>query len=277
MNLARDKALLDENGLNKILAFVREYKGIDLSSYRQNFLLRRIRLRILTTKTTGYLEYIGFIKENPGEFNLFLDELSINVTEFFRDPDVFSAFGRLALSELIQRKQAAGNPSLRIWSSACASGEEAYSLAILLKEELGENSGLAVRIWASDVDGQAIEKAKRGEYEAGSLQKVDSGLLKKYFIPLSGSLYRVSDAIRQMVKFQAHNIFHEPPFKCLDIIFCRNVMIYLSRTQTKELFKKFNQLLNPKGYLVLGKVETLWERDLFVPVDLRMKIYQKAG
>lgn len=277
MNSANTQALLDENGLKKILKFIREYKGIDLSSYRQNFLLRRIRLRILATKAADYREYIALIKENPDEFNLFLDELSINVTEFFRDPDVFSAFRKLALSELIQRKEAAANPSLRIWSSACASGEEAYSIAILIKEALGDRHNFAVRLWASDVDAQALEKAKRGEYKADSLQKIDGALLKKYFLPLHNTLYRVNDTIRQMVKFQVQNIFHEPPFKYLDIIFCRNVMIYLSRAQTKELFNEFYRILNPKGYLVLGKVETLWEKDLFIPVDLKNRIYQKAG
>lgn len=277
MNLAAEKALLDENGLKKILEFIRERKGVDLGSYRRNFLLRRLRLRMSAAKAKGYLEYVRLLEKNPDEFNLFLDELSINVTEFFRDPDVFNAFRDLVLSEIIQKKLASGSRSLRIWSSACATGEEPYSIAILAKEALKDNPDFAVRILASDVDAQALEKAAKGEYEAHALQRIDPSVLKKYFVPLGAARYRVREDIRKMVRFRAHNIFHEPPFKCLDIIFCRNIIIYLNRALTKELFAIFSRLLVPGGYLVLGKVETLWERDLFVPVDLKAKIYQKAG
>lgn len=277
MNLAAEKALLDESGLKKILEFIRERKGVDLGSYRRNFLLRRLRLRMSAVKAKGYLEYVRLLEKNPDEFNLFLDELSINVTEFFRDPDVFSAFRDLVLSEIIQKKLASGSRSLRIWSSACATGEEPYSIAILAKEALKDKTDFTVRILASDVDAQALEKAAKGEYEARALQRIDPAVLKKYFVPLGAARYRVREDIRKMVRFRAHNIFHEPPFKCLDIIFCRNIIIYLNRALTKELFATFSRLLVPGGYLVLGKVETLWERDLFVPVDLKAKIYQKAG
>jgi chemotaxis protein methyltransferase CheR len=277
MNIVKDRALLDENGLKEILCFILDHKGIDVSNYRKSFLLRRIRLRLLATNVKDYREYIELLKKDDNEFNLFLDKLSINVTEFFRDPDVFTAFKRQVLPEIIQRKQACGNHNLRIWSSACASGEEPYSIAILMQEALGDRHNFALRIWASDIDAQVLEKAKKGEYPQASLQKIAPHILKKYFTPAGEGFYRLNDTIRQMVKFQAHNIFHEPPFKWLDVIFCRNVMIYLDRSQTKELFIKFNRLLNPKGYLVLGKVEMLWEKDLFTPVDLKEKIYQKAG
>lgn len=277
MDLPNDQALLDENGLKKILEFIREHKGVDLNSYRQSFLARRIRIRLSAVKAKSWLEYTRLIEKNPGEFNLFLNELSINVTEFFRDPDVYSAFGSVALSDIIRRKEALGLRSLRIWSSACASGEEPYSIAIMVSEALKDKPDFTAKILASDVDAQALEAAVKGEYEAKFLQKIDPKVLKKYFVPLEASRYRVREDIHKMVKFQAHNLFLEPPFKCLDIIFCRNVIIYLNRAQAKELFIGFNRALSPGGYLVLGKVETLWERDMFVPVDPRMKIYQKLG
>src|SRR3989338_1585965 len=271
------KAQSDEEGLKKILDFIHEYKGLDLSSYRQNFLYRRLRLRIFSTKTKDCLEYITLLKNSPEEYNAFLDALSINVTEFFRDPDVFEAVKKAVLPELIARKEAQGNLSLRVWSSDCASGEEPYSIAILIRQALKEKGNFLVRIWASDIDNDALEKAKKAEYPAGELKNIDSEIIKKYFISCANNCCRPSDEIRQMVKFQTHNLFQRFPFKCLDVIFCRNVLIYLDRRQTKELFHTFSQLLNPGGYLVLGKVETLWERDLFVPVDLRTKIYQKVS
>jgi chemotaxis methyl-accepting protein methylase len=270
----------DEEGFKKILNFIHEYKGLDLSSYRANFLYRRLRLRIFSTKTKDYLGYITLLKNNPQEYNAFLDALSINVTEFFRDPDVFEAVKKIVLPRLIAKKEAQGNLSLRVWSSACASGEEPYSIAILIKQILGqtlkEKSNSLVRIWASDINNAALEKAKKAEYPAQALENIDSKIINKYFISCGNNCYRVSDEIRQMVKFQVHNLFQRFPSKCLDLIFCRNVLIYLDRRQSKELFHAFSQLLNPGGYLVLGKVEMLWDRDLFVLVDPKTKIYQKV-
>lgn len=276
MALMNTRVIADEPGLREILKFIHDYKGLDLSTYRQNFIYRRLRLRMLTTKAKGPAEYIGLLEKKPEEYSLFLDALSINVTEFFRDHDVFEIFQKGALSELILRKAASGYKCLRLWSSACANGEEAYSLAILVKEALKDRKDWLVRIWATDIDNEALEKAGKAEYRAGDLRKLPMNVLTKYFTLIDNTAYRLNDEIKQMVKFQQHNIFHIPPFKGLDVIFCRNIMIYLSREQMMELFKKFAQLLNPKGYLVLGKVETLWERTLFVPVDLRAKIYQKV-
>lgn len=268
--------IADEPSLRKILKFIHEYKGLDLSSYRDNFIYRRLRLRMLSTKVKGPHEYIALLQKNPDEYTLFLDALSINVTEFFRDPDVYEAFKKILLEELITRKANADYKSLRLWSSACASGEEAYSLAILVKETLKEKNDLLVRIWATDIDNGALGKAREARYREQDLRKLPKEILNKYFTPLDNATYSLHEEIRQMVKFDQHNIFHTPPFKGLDVIFCRNIMIYLSRPQMSELFKKFYQMLNPKGYLVLGKVETLWERNLFSPVDLKAKIYQKS-
>ncbi|HAH20533.1 MAG: hypothetical protein A2Y00_05070 [Omnitrophica WOR_2 bacterium GWF2_43_52] len=277
MTLVNTHTIADEESLKKILKFIHQNKGLDLHSYRDNFLYRRLRLRMQTTKVLGAYEYIGLLEKSPEEYALFLDALSINVTEFFRDPDVFEAFKKNVLAGLITRKAASDFRSLRIWSSACASGEEAYSLAILIKEELKDNRHLVVKILATDIDAQALEKAKKAAYPLKELKKIPRDILKKYFTTVDSETYYLTDEIKQMVKFQQHNIFHTPGFKNIDVIFCRNIMIYLSRQQMIELFKKFHQLLNPGGFLVLGKVESLWERALFIPVDLRAKIYQKAS
>lgn len=269
--------IADEESLKKILKFIHQSKGLDLHSYRDKFIYRRLRLRMQTTKVLGADEYIGLLEKSPEEYALFLDALSINVTEFFRDPDVFEAFKKNVLARLIARKAASDFRSLRIWSSACASGEEAYSLAILVKEELKDRHDLIVKILATDIDAQALETAQKAAYPLKELKKIHKDILKKYFTSTDNETYCLTDEIKQMVKFQRHNIFYTPEFKNIDVIFCRNILIYLSREQMIELFKKFHQLLNPQGYLVLGKVESLWERVLFTPVDLRAKIYQKAS
>lgn len=188
-----------DQGLNKILDFIHKCKGLDLSSYRQSFLYRRLRLRIFSTKARGCLEYIALLKNNPEEYANFLDALSINVTEFFRDPDVFEAVKKVVLPQLITRKKAQNNLSLRIWSSACASGEEPYSIAILIKQSLGEKSNFLVRIWASDIDRHALQNAKKAEYPAKELKNLDSKIIKKYFISCGNNCCQPSDEDRKSV------------------------------------------------------------------------------
>ena len=277
MTLTENKSLIDELTLKKITDFIFQQKELDLESYRKNFLIRRLSLRLQATKSESAQEYLKLLREDPREINQFLDHLSINVTEFFRDPDVFEAFRKTALRDILARKQGACRRVLRIWSAGCASGQEAYSLAIIAALELGEKSDLRVKIWGTDIDEAALEEAGKGEYEAQSLQKIDKRLLAKYFIPIDNNSYRISDKIRQMVEFKKCNLADEPPFKLLDAIFCRNVMIYLSRPQKDDLFSRFHFLLNPGGYLVLSKVETLWEKNRFQTILPKEKIYQKIG
>jgi len=268
----------DEINLRKILHFIREYKGVDLSQYREGFAFRRLRLRIQAAKCRNYLDYIKLLQEKPEEFNRFLDNLSINVTEFFRDTDVFAAFKNILISEIIPKKEAASHRIIRFWSAGCASGEESYSLAMLIKEALGGKTGFVVKIWGTDIDNAALEKARKGEYKLDAkLEKIDKKIMKKYFIPVDAQTCRVQDEIKQMVKFEQCNLSRDPPFNYLDAIFCRNVMIYLSHQQKGELFERFHRLLNPRGYLVLSKVETLWEKRLFETVLPKEKIYRKIG
>ena len=148
MTLTENKSLIDELTFKKITDFIFQQKELDLESYRKNFLIRRLSLRLQATKSESAQEYLKLLREDPREINQFLDHLSINVTEFFRDPDVFEAFRKTALRDILARKQGACRRVLRIWSAGCASGQEAYSLAIIAALELGEKSDLRVKIWA---------------------------------------------------------------------------------------------------------------------------------
>jgi chemotaxis protein methyltransferase CheR len=271
-----EKIEINEKDFPRIISFIHEHKGMDLTAYRQNFLFRRLRLRMLATKTKNYQEYTGLLEKKPDEFNRFLDALSINVTEFFRDPDVFDAVKKTVIPELIQRKEAGGNKVIRAWSAGCAYGQETYSLAILLKEALSERTDFIVRVWGTDVDADALEKADKAEYLARDLKELDKNIVEKYFSPLGDDSFRVKEEITNMVKFHRHNFINDPPMKFMDIIFCRNVMIYISHDQQHVLFHKFSEALHSKGYLVIGRVETIWEKDLFVPVEPKQKIYQKV-
>lgn len=271
---------LNERDLKEILAFIYKRKGIDLSSYRQNFLLRRLSFRAKACGLKNGREYISLIEKDDGEFSRMLDTLSINVTEFFRDPEVFEAFRKIALDELIRRKSGKGHKVIRAWSAGCASGEEPYSLAIAINEELRQRrEDFVVRIWATDVDNAALADARKAEYRIGSLKSMEKGFLLKYFQPCGNDTYKLEDSIREMVNFRHHNLLADEPLKFMDVIFCRNVMIYLTQKEHNILFQKFNRALNSGGYMVIGKVEAVWSnvKDYFTAADSRQKIYQKAG
>jgi chemotaxis protein methyltransferase CheR len=264
-----------EDDIRKLIGFINKQKGVDLTPYRESFLMRRLRVRMAQANAKTAYDYVNLIKKDPDEFNKFLETLGVNVTEFFRDREIFDAFRKTALSELIKKKQASGNKLLRIWSAACASGEEPYSIAMMLKEELQDRKDFTVRIFATDMDKEALGRAEKAEYKAHDLRKLDKKTLEKYFTLGYNNLYSVNEEIRQLVRFQQHNLFTEPPLTFMDVIFCRNLMIYLNRQQQDELITTFYNSLNTTGYLIVGKVESVWNKQQFDLVALRDKIYRK--
>jgi chemotaxis protein methyltransferase CheR len=189
---------------------------------------------------------------------------------------VFSAFQKGPLAKLISRKTKSDLNLIRLWSAACASGQEAYSLAIMMSEALGNRSDFIVKIWATDVDSEALERARIGEYEEKDLKEAGNKILEKYFKPVYNGKYSVKDSIRKMVRFEKQNLISDPGLKFIDVVFCRNVMIYFTREQQDALFGKFYNSLNSEGYLVIAKVESTWNKEMFVNIDPYNKIYQKA-
>jgi chemotaxis protein methyltransferase CheR len=268
---------VNQEQLNKVITFINKKKGIDLCSYRQSFIFRHLRSRMNDLNIADYLEYITYLKNNSGEIDSFLEDLSINVTHFFRDPEVFTAFQKGPLAELIGRKTKSNLNLIRLWSAACASGQEAYSLAIMMSEALAGRNDFVVKIWATDIDKEALEKAKIGEYEEKDLKEAGKKILEKYFEPVYNGKYSVKDSIRKMVRFDKLNLISDPGLKFIDIIFCRNVMIYFTREQQESLFVKFYNSLNSDGYLVIAKVESIWNKEMFSNIDTYNKIYRKAG
>lgn len=262
--------------LSKVVQFINRKKRIDLCSYRQTFIFRHLRSRMSDLNISDALDFITHLKNNPKEIDLFLEDLSINVTHFFRDPEVFTAFQKGPLADLISRKAKNNLNLIRLWSAACASGQEAYSLAIMMSEALGNRSDFVVKIWATDIDDDALEKARMGEYEEKDLKEAGNKILEKYFKPVYNGKYSVNESIRKMVRFEKQNLISEPGLKFIDIVFCRNVMIYFTRQQQETLFSKFYNSLNSEGYLVIAKVESIWDKEMFVNIDPYNKIYQKA-
>jgi len=269
-----DKGKYNDEGLKKALKFISERRGIDLCSYRQNFVFRHLRSRLQDVNVPDGAGYVEYVKANPGEIDIFMDALSISVTHFFRDADVFESFRNNVIPAVMKRKEGAEQKMIRMWSAGCATGQEAYSIAILMQEALAGRNDYLIKIWATDIDMDAIEKAKAAEYELRDFREMEKRYRDKYFSQ-KGDKFVLKDEIKRMVRFERVNLITDPGLKFMDVIFCRNVMIYFNRQQQEDLFRKFHQALNIKGYLVVAKVVTIWDKDQFVPIDPPQKIYQK--
>ncbi|MFH1398076.1 MAG: protein-glutamate O-methyltransferase CheR [Candidatus Omnitrophota bacterium] len=267
---------IKELDLKNVIEYIRTKRGVDLlNSYRSTFVFRRLRIRMREVKALNYAEYTDIIEKDPKEFNKFLDVLSINVTEFFRDKEVFDAFRNIILPGIIKNKESNKENIIRVWSAGCASGQEPYSLAIILKEALADKKDFLIRITATDIDSLALENADKAEYNISDFKEIDNKILEKYFTLAYNGCYKLNDEIKNMVLFRRNNLISEPPLHFIDVIFCRNVLIYFKREQQDLIFQKFNQALNRQGFLVIGKTEMIWSKDLFAAVNTRQKIYQK--
>lgn len=224
-----------------------------------------------------WTEYLLLLKQDSSELSSLLDVLTINVTKFFRNRETYSVLREKVLRQLASEKRQTESKGIRVWSAGCASGEEAYSVAILLRELLGSDyGGFTVEIWGTDLDRRSIEKAKAGVYSEASLEETDRALREKYFTQDQG--YRISPEIAMVCQFFELDLLSGTnPLHALDLILCRNVLIYFARDFQERVFLDFASRLTGHGYLVLGRVETLVgeARNLFETVDNKERIYRK--
>jgi two-component system CheB/CheR fusion protein len=257
-----------------ILQLLRRSTGVDFNSYKPNTIGRRVRRRMLLYKLESLKEYTQYIKQHTNEINLLFNDLLINVTSFFRDMEAMECLKNNLLPNIIKNKKA--NEPIRIWVPACSSGEEVYSIAILLMEVLGEKAAnTAIQIFGTDISEIAISKARQGVYSPNQLAEVSQERLDRFFTKTDGH-YRVIKIIRDLCVFAPHNIFSDPPFSRLDIVSCCNLMIYLDMAMQKKILAIFHYALNNNGYLILGKSETASALlHLFTQVEKKLKIYSR--
>ncbi|MFN8473959.1 MAG: CheR family methyltransferase [Anaerolineae bacterium] len=263
--------------LRAFLENLREQSGIDFGSYKLPTIMRRLQRRIAATGTENLSNYIRFLQRNPDEYQRLVNSFLIKVTEFFRDPELFSYLRDELLPQLI--REAEGSKELRIWSAGCATGEEAYSLAILVSELLSQNTdmGVSVRIFATDLDGEAISFARRGVYPASALSEMPPDMIERYFTPLNGA-FEVNKVVRGMVVFGQHDLGQRAPFPRIDMALCRNVLIYFTTELQRRALQLFAFSLRDGGYLVLGKAETVTPlADFFALEQPRLKVYRRVG
>src|SRR5438132_2048475 len=264
--------------LGRIFLSLKKQMGVDFSAYKESTLIRRIQRRMALHRIDKMSQYARFMRDNKREIEALFDDLLISVTRFFRDEALFRALKKRFLPALLKNKSNDRQPELRAWVPGCASGEEVYSLAICILETLGRGpSKIRIQIFGTDLSESVIEHARLGIYSSAIEKDVSLARLKRFFVKRDGT-YQIHRNVRDICTFARQNITADPPFSRLDLISCRNVLIYLSSELHKRCIPQFHYALNPGGYLILGPAESVGMYDeLFKLADKKNKIYTKEA
>jgi chemotaxis protein methyltransferase CheR len=265
---------LDDDGYAALTEKITRERGFGCASYKEKCVRRRIAVRMRARGVHTYEEYGRVLDRDRHEYDLLLDALTINVTKFFRNPETFAAIDR----EIVPALYARVEPQLRIWSAGCASGEEPYSLAMLMHRYAAAHGKRfdRVDVLGTDVDRASLAAAQRAVYLEPTLADTPVELRQMYF-PMQAP-YRIPREVQERVQFRRHDLLREPFPESQHLIVCRNVIIYFDRATQEELFQKFAAALLPGGFLVLGRVETLFgpARTMFTPVDNRERLFRRT-
>ncbi len=263
----------EDPNFQKILALLLKTKGFDGHQYKPNYIKRRVAVRMRAMETKTYLDYLRVLQNNRQEPALLLDRLTIHVTEFFRDPNVYQAIKQNILPGFPV------NPGikLKIWCAGCSTGEEPYSVAMILKECSFSQPGFDFEIFATDIDMASIRTAEKGEYPVEALKKLSKAQVTRWFY-VEGSRARVVADLKKHVHFRAHDLLSEwvDELSGFQLIFCRNLLIYLTAPLQQKIYKNFAGALAAGGFLILGLTETLLgpSRKFYECVDVRNRIYR---
>jgi two-component system CheB/CheR fusion protein len=267
-----------ENVLKKIFILLRTQTGHDFSLYKPSTILRRIERRMAVQQIDTMDGYVKYLQQTPAEVESLFRDMLIGVTNFFRDPEAFDALEERVIPQLFAGKPAGA--AIRIWLTGCSTGEEAYSFAILLTEhQEALKQSFQIQIFATDIDSRAIAAARVGLYPDGIARYISKERLERFFSIEPGHIsYRIHKGIRDMLVFSEHDVIKDPPFSRLDLISCRNLLIYMGGELQKRLMPLFHYALNPGGFLFLGTSETVGEfTDLFDTLDRKSKLYQRKN
>lgn len=265
----------DANSIQKILMLLRGHTGHDFSHYKKNTITRRIDRRIAFHQLPDYTHYINYLRENPAEIDVLFNELLIGVTKFFRDAQAFDSLKDKLFPILLNKTD---SEPVRVWVSACSTGEEAYTIAMILLEcfdTVRTKRKPKIQIFATDLDMEAIETARAGIYHGNIVADVLPERMERFFVK-KGEKYQVKKEMREMIVFAQHNMIKDAPFTRLDLLTCRNVMIYLNTELQKKIIPILHYSINTNGILMLGPAETIGGfTDMFAPVDPKWKIFER--
>jgi len=262
--------------LKKIFVLVRAQTGHDFSQYKQNTINRRIERRMAVHQIEQVDDYIQFLRKTPSEVQALFHDLLIGVTNFFRDPEAFQALQEEVIVRLLSNKPVGA--TIRVWVPGCSTGEEAYSVAILLQERMDAlKTSFKLVVFATDIDSRAIEQARAGIYPASIAADISSERLTRFFVEEPGGVFfRISKLIRDILVFSEQNVIKDPPFSKLDLISCRNLLIYMGPELHRKLIPLFHYALNPGGFLFLGSSESVGDHQkLFATINRTAKLYQR--
>ncbi len=263
-----------ENHIQKIFVLIRSATGHDLSHYKQNTLRRRIERRMAVHQIHRISDYVKYLQKTPAEVDILFKDMLIGVTSFFRDPEAFQIIEEQIMPALLKSRSL--DASIRIWTVGCSTGEEAYSLAILVSEAMEKmKHHLNIQIFASDIDPEAIDRARSGVYPDSIAADVSEERLRQYFVK-EDNTFQVRKQVREMIVFAVHNIAKDPPFSKIDLLSCRNLLIYMDGVLQKKVLPLCHYALNPQGVIFLGPSESIGEfTDLFQPVDNKWKVFKR--
>ncbi|MGA8021629.1 MAG: chemotaxis protein CheB [Candidatus Acidiferrales bacterium] len=266
--------------LHKLLTLLRQATGVDFAEYKQTTLQRRIKRRMVLHRVESLEGYLAYIKENPNELDELYRDVLINVTGFFRDPEAFESLRNIVFPSILQNSQSEQGP-LRFWVPGCSTGEEAYSIALVLTEYLWDHarqssaSSKSVQIFATDISDTALDRARVGLYSEASVSEISPERLQRFFLKQSNG-FQVNKSVREMCVFAKQNVAKDPPFSNLDLVSCRNLLIYLGPVLQRRVVPALHYALRPGGYLMLGGSESLGTfADQFAIVDKKSKVYRK--
>ena len=271
----------DEQPFAKVLLMLRSVSGIDFRLYKPTTLRRRMARRMMLTKVDGLSDYVRVLQGSPQELRELQDDLLINVTRFFRDPEVFETLKREIVPRIIENRSSgdgrASTQQIRVWVAGCSTGEEVYSIAMCLLEELrGDANEPSIQIFGTDASEEAIERARVGIYPDTIITEVSADRLRHFFVKVDQG-YQIAKRVRDVCIFARQNLCNDPPFSRLDLISCRNVLIYLGTDIQRSIISTFHYALRPSGYLLLGNSESLRDHsEFFAPADRRSKFYSKV-
>jgi len=270
------KLMQEKDLVGKVLAILRDHNGVDFTGYKPNTLIRRIERRMSLYEITSLEQYIDYLQKSSSERKVLFKEFLISVTSFFRDPEAFEYLQQRVIPALLDSRHR--KDQVRVWVPGCATGEEAYSLAILFQEHMEVTGRFAdVKIFATDIDREALERAGQGRYPESIMADIPTPMLNNYFVK-QGEQYEILRQIRSMVVFAYQNLVTDPPFSRIDLVSCRNLLIYLQPAVQNRIFSIFQFALKPGGFLFLGSSESLGEKAAdFTVENSKWKIYSFRG
>src|SRR2546421_2016142 len=275
-----DELEVSEEHLSRIFAMLRNATTVDFTHYKQPTIRRRLQRRMVVQKINNIEQYIKFLQENPSEVQSLYADILIHVTRFFREPESFDTLAEIVFPAMMAARHEGPHREgpIRIWTPGCATGEESYSVAIALMEFLGERRGaVAVQIFLAGISDTAIEFARTGLYPASIAEDVTPERLQRFFTRMNGS-YKINKQVRDLCVFARQDLTRDPPFSKLDLIVCRNVLIYLSSPLQKKLMVMFHYALKPTGFLLLGAAESIGGGgDMFATGDKRHRLYMRKN